>query len=248
MGIMTSASPEFVEAPAPHDEPHDAGIANRLNWLRAAVLGANDGIVSVAGIVMGVAGATSNVNTIAVAGIAGLTAGALSMAVGEYVSVSTQRDTEEALLAKEAAELRDDAEFELKELAEIYQGKGLSGELAHKVAVELTEHDALRAHAEAELGISLDDLTKPWSAAIASMISFTIGALLPLLTIVSVSDGFRLPCTVAAVVIALVATGLLSATAGGAGRRRAVIRNVVGGVLAMAVTYAIGSAVGTRIS
>lgn len=245
MESVISPSPELVEA---HDEPHDSGITNRLNWLRAAVLGANDGIVSVAGIVMGVAGATSHVNTIAVAGIAGLTAGALSMGVGEYVSVSTQRDTEQALLAKEAAELADDAEFELMELTQIYRHKGLSEKLAHQVAVELTEHDALRAHAEAELGIDPDDLTNPWSAAVASMVSFTIGALLPLLTIIAVPDGFRLPCTVAAVVLALIVTGVLSATAGGAGRRRAVIRNVLGGVLAMAVTYAIGAAVGTRVS
>lgn len=245
---MSSPTPEFIEAADAHDEPHDSGIGNRLNWLRAAVLGANDGVVSVAGIVMGVAGATSHANTIAVAGIAGLTAGALSMAVGEYVSVSTQRDTEQALLAKEAAELRDDAEFELLELAQIYRDKGLSETLAHQVAVELTEHDALRAHAEAELGIDPDDLTNPMSAALASMVSFTIGALVPLLTIIAVPDGFRIPCTVLAVVLALVLTGVLSANAGGAGRRRAVIRNVLGGVLAMAVTYAIGSAVGTRVS
>lgn len=241
-------SQEFVVTEVPHDEPHDAGVASRLNWLRAAVLGANDGVVSVAGIVMGVAGATSNVNTIAVAGIAGLTAGALSMGVGEYVSVSTQRDTEQALLAKEEAELRDDAAFELAELTDIYRGKGLSAELAHQVAVELTEHDALRAHAEAELGIDPDDLTNPLHAAWASMIAFTIGALLPLITIITVSNGFRVPATVAAVVIALFITGVLSANAGGAGRRRAVLRNVLGGVLAMVVTYAIGAAVGTRIA
>ncbi|MGN6160618.1 MAG: VIT1/CCC1 transporter family protein [Marmoricola sp.] len=248
---MTSApnpSAEFEAAAEDHDEPHDAGITNRLNWLRAAVLGANDGIVSVAGIVLGVAGATSKVSTIAVAGIAGLTAGALSMAVGEYVSVSTQRDTEQALLAKEAAELRDDAEFELEELTQIYRDKGLSDGVARQVAQELTEHDALRAHAEAELGIDPDDLTNPWSAAIASMISFTIGALLPLIAIVVIPDGLRVPLTVLAVVLALAITGVLSANAGGAGRRRAVFRNVFGGLLAMVVTYAIGSLVGTRVS
>lgn len=248
MSSVSNSSAEFEAAAEAHDEPHDSGITNRLNWLRAAVLGANDGIVSVAGIVLGVAGATSHVNTIAVAGIAGLTAGALSMAVGEYVSVSTQRDTEQALLAKEAAELRDDAEFELEELTQIYRNKGLSDEVARRVAVELTEHDALRAHAEAELGIDPDDLTNPMSAALASMVSFTIGALLPLLTIVIIPDGWRVPMTVLAVVLALAITGVLSANAGGAGRRRAVLRNVLGGVLAMAVTYAIGSAVGTRVS
>lgn len=247
MTAGSGASPDATAA-AEHDEPHDGGISNRLNWLRAAVLGANDGIVSVAGIVLGVAGATSRVNSIAIGGIAGLTAGALSMAVGEYVSVSTQRDTERALLAKEAEELRDDADVELDELVQIYRDKGLSEDVARQVAIELTEHDALRAHAEAELGIDPDDLTNPLSAALASMLSFTIGALLPLLTIVIVPDGFRIPMTVVAVVIALVITGVLSARAGGAGRRRAVIRNVFGGVLAMAVTYAIGSVVGTRVS
>lgn len=248
MDDMSSSSPDYAEAAAAHDEPHDAGISNKLNWLRAAVLGANDGVVSVAGIVVGVAGATSQVHTIAVAGIAGLTAGALSMAVGEFVSVSTQRDTEQALLAKEAEELRDDADFELEELTQIYRDKGLSEPVARQVAVELTAHDALRAHAEAELGIDPDDLTNPLNAALASMLAFTIGALLPLLTIVLMPDGFRVPMTVIAVVIALVITGVLSAAAGGAGRRRAVLRNVFGGLLAMAVTYAIGAAVGTRVS
>ena len=162
---------DAVDAPVgPHeDEPHVHGIGNRLSWLRAGVLGANDGIVSTAGIVMGVAGATSERPTILVAGVAGLVAGALSMAAGEYVSVSTQRDSEEALLDKERRELRDDPDDELAELADLYVQKGLSPDLASRVAVELTEHDALGAHAEAELGIDPDDLTSPWQAAWASM-------------------------------------------------------------------------------
>jgi len=232
----------------PHvDEPHDESLGNRLNWLRAAVLGANDGIVSVAGIVMGVAGATANSDTIFVGGLAGLVAGALSMAAGEYVSVSTQRDTEQALLAKESAELQEDPEDELAELAGLYQQKGLTHELAVEVAKQLTAHDALGAHAEAELGIDPDDLTNPWHAAFASMAAFTVGALLPLLTITLFPSSIRVLATVVAVVLALLLTGWLSASAGGAGRRRAMIRNVAGGLLAMLVTYLIGDLVGRSV-
>src|SRR6478609_6259240 len=199
----------------PHeDEPHDTGINNRLNWLRAAVLGANDGIVSTAGLVVGVAGATSDRTAIMVAGVAGLAAGALSMAAGEYVSVSTQRDSEHALLEKERRELVEEPEEELAELAGIYVAKGLSEELAMQVAEELTAHDALRAHAEAELGIDPDDLTNPWHAAFASMAAFTVGALLPLLTITLVPDNLRIWVTVVAVGLALALTGWLSASSG----------------------------------
>jgi VIT1/CCC1 family predicted Fe2+/Mn2+ transporter len=232
----------------PHsDEPHEDGIGIRLNALRAAVLGANDGIVSVAGMVMGVAGATSVTHTIFVGGMAGLVAGALSMGAGEYVSVSTQRDTEQALLAKEARELREEPDEELAELAGIYRDKGLTQELALEVAKQLTEHDALGAHAEAELGIDPEALTNPWHAAWASMVSFTVGALLPLLTITLIPSAARIGATVVAVVLALVLTGWLSATAGEANRTRAILRNVAGGLLAMGVTYLIGSLVGTRI-
>jgi len=238
-----------VDATAgPHeDEPHDTGINNRLNWLRAAVLGANDGIVSTAGLVVGVAGATSDRTAILVAGVAGLAAGALSMGAGEYVSVSTQRDSEHALLEKERRELVEEPEEELAELAGIYMDKGLSEELALQVARELTEHDALRAHAESELGIDPDDLTNPWHAAWASMLSFTVGALLPLLTIVLFASGYRVPVTVATVVIALAITGWASARFGYGPRRPAVIRNVGGGLFAMVVTYVIGALIGSRI-
>src|SRR3954451_22808698 len=169
----------------PHaHEPHDSGAAAvLLNWLRAAVLGANDGIVSTAGLVMGVAGATTDRTAIFIAGLAGLVAGALSMAAGEYVSVSTQRDTEQALLAKERRELEEEPDEELAELAGLYMDKGLSEDTARQVALELTSHDALAAHAEVELGIDPDALTNPWQAALASMIAFTVGALLPMLMI-----------------------------------------------------------------
>src|SRR5689334_20603437 len=196
-------------------EEHTQSIGARLNWLRAGVLGANDGIVSVAGIVVGVAGATSDRGTIFTAGTAGLVAGALSMAAGEYVSVSTQRDTEKALLDKERRELREMPEEELRELAEIYEGKGLSSELAHEVAVQLTKHDALGAHAEAELGIDPNELTNPWHAAWASMSAFTVGALLPLVAILLPPPGGRVAITAVAVVVALAVTGWVSARLGG---------------------------------
>jgi vacuolar iron transporter family protein len=246
--MTTDADP--VEVPiGPHDgEPHEEGLNSRLNWLRAGVLGANDGIVSTAGIVMGAAGATSDRTTILVAGVAGLVAGALSMAAGEYVSVSTQRDSELALLEKERRELEEDPKDELAELAGLYVEKGLSEELALEVAEQLTEHDALGAHAEAELGIDPDDLTSPWQAALASMLSFTLGALLPLLTITLVAAGARIPVTVIAVAVALALTGFVSARLGHGPTGRAVARNVGGGLFAMAVTYAVGSLLGTQIS
>lgn len=232
----------------PHDdEPHDTGFNNRLNWLRAAVLGANDGIVSTAGLVVGVAGATSDRTAILIAGVAGLAAGALSMGAGEYVSVSTQHDSEHALLDKERRELVEQPEEELAELADIYVGKGLSEKLALQVAQELTAHDALGAHAEAELGIDPDDLTNPWTAAWASMISFTVGALLPLLTIVLLTPQLRVPLTMAAVVVALAFTGWASAKFGYGPTRRAILRNTAGGLFAMVATYGIGALVGTQI-
>ncbi len=230
-----------------HDEAHDGSFATRLNWLRAAVLGANDGIVSTAGLVIGVAAATTDRGIVLTAGLAGLAAGAMSMGVGEYVSVSTQRDTERSLLAKEVRELQEEPEAELAELAGIYAGKGLSPDLAHRVAVELTAHDALGAHAEAELGIDPDNLTNPWHAAWASMVAFTVGALLPLIAIVLPSVSWRVPVTVLAVVVALAGTGIISARLGDSDARRATLRVVIGGLLAMAVTFAIGSLVGTQV-
>jgi VIT1/CCC1 family predicted Fe2+/Mn2+ transporter len=194
--------------------------------------------------VVGVAGATSERAAIATAGVAGLVAGALSMAAGEYVSVSTQRDTERALLEKERRELQEMPEQELEELTDIYRGKGLSPELARRVAEELTAHDAFAAHVDAELGIDPDDLTNPWHAAIASALAFTVGAMLPLLAILLPSTALRVPVTFVAVVVALLVTGWLSARLGDAARTRAMWRNVVGGALAMLVTYGVGQAFG----
>lgn len=228
-------------------EEHGAGLGQRLNWLRAGVLGANDGIVSVASLVVGVAGATTDNAALLTAGIAGLVGGAISMALGEYVSVSSQRDSERALIAKESEELRTMPDAELAELTSLYRDRGLSEETARKVAEELTAHDALAAHAEVELGIDPDDLTNPWNAALASMLSFTLGALLPLLTILLVAQDFRVTVTVVAVVAALALTGWASAKFGYGSPRMAVLRNVLGGLLAMAVTHGIGQLVGTQV-
>jgi VIT1/CCC1 family predicted Fe2+/Mn2+ transporter len=243
---MTDSETEVPVGPHP-DEPHVRGFNNRLNWLRAAVLGANDGIVSTASLVIGAAGATSERSAIVIAGVAGLAAGAMSMGAGEYVSVSTQRDSELALLAKERRELREEPEEELLELAGLYADKGLDDDLAMQVAKALTANDALAAHAEVELGIDPDDISSPWHAAYASMLSFTVGALLPLLTMTLTPADVGIWLTVGAVVLALAFTGWASARLGYSPPRRAVFRNVMGGLFAMAVTYGIGSALGTQI-
>ncbi|MEU9290340.1 VIT family protein [Streptomyces sp. NPDC048275] len=227
-----------------HDEAHGEALGSRLNWLRAAVLGANDGIVSTAGLVVGVAGATDDRSTLLTAGLAGLLAGSMSMASGEYVSVSTQRDSELAALATEKRELKEQPEAELEELTELLQGRGLSREVAHEAAVQLTERDALKAHARVELGIDPDALTSPWNAAGASFLAFTVGALLPLLAIVLPPADWRLWVTVVSVLAALVLTGWSSARLGAAEARRAVLRNVAGGALAMVVTYGAGALLG----
>ncbi|MCX5413445.1 VIT family protein [Streptomyces sp. NBC_00059] len=227
-----------------HDEPHGGGLGARLNWLRAAVLGANDGVVSTAGLVVGVAGATGDRSTLLTAGLAGLLAGSMSMAAGEYVSVSTQRDSEKSALETEKRELRETPEAELAELTGLLEGKGLSNELAGEAAVQLTQRDALRAHAEVELGIDPDELTNPWHAAGASFLAFTAGALLPLLAIVLPPSWLRLPVTVLSVLAALAATGWWSARLGEAPAGRAVLRNMAGGAVAMAVTYGAGALLG----
>ncbi|KUO22612.1 VIT1/CCC1 transporter family protein [Streptomyces dysideae] len=227
-----------------HGEAHGGTLGSRLNWLRAGVLGANDGIVSTAGLVVGVAGATDDRSALLTAGLAGLLAGSMSMAAGEYVSVSTQRDSEQAALAVERRELREQPEAELEELTELLEERGLTRAVAMDAAVQLTERDALRAHARVELGIDPDDLTNPWQAAGASFLAFTAGALLPLLAMVLPPATGRLPITVASVLAALVLTGWSSARLGAAEPVRAVLRNVAGGALAMGVTYAAGSLLG----
>ncbi len=240
--IGTDADPQHW-----HEQTRVAS-GNRINALRAAVLGANDGIVSTAGIVMGVAGATSSRTALLIAGTAGLVAGAMSMGTGEYVSVSTQRDSERSILRLEAQELAAMPETEQRELARMYEEKGLDADLAALVAAQLTAHDALAAHADIEFGIDPDELTNPWLAAWTSMISFTLGALLPLLCVLLVPADARIGLIVAAVALALAITGLVSAKLSLSPRSRAIVRNVLGGLLAMGVTYLIGSLVGLGLS
>lgn len=221
-------------------EPHVASTRSTLNWLRAAVLGANDGIISLSGLVIGVAGATDSRAAIITAGVAGLFAGAFSMAAGEFVSVSTQRDSEQALLNKERRELADMPDAEQIELTTLYLRKGLSKETAALVAAELTAHDAFAAHVDIELGIDPEDLTNPWQAAGASAVAFIAGALIPLVAVVLLPAQYRVFGTVAAVVVALLVTGMLSARVSNTSSFRATTRVVAGGILAMAVTYAVG--------
>lgn len=240
---MTDADSNAVH----EGEPHADGLAGRLNRLRAAVLGANDGIVSEAGLVVGVAGATTDQTALLVAGLAGLVAGAVSMALGEYVSVSSQRDAETALVDKERRELAETPEQELAELAAIYRGKGLRATTADQVALELTEHDALAAHLEAELHLDQDDLVSPVQAALASASSFVLGAALPLLAILVTSIAWRVPVTVLAVLVALAFTGATSARLAGGDAHRAVLRLVVGGAVGLAATYGIGVAFGAGL-
>ncbi|MEY4321328.1 MAG: hypothetical protein RL167_56 [Actinomycetota bacterium] len=222
-------------------------MAAKLNWLRAGVLGANDGIVSTAGLVMGVAGATTDSNAILIAGVAGLVAGSISMAGGEYTSVSAQKDSEKASLEKERKELAEQPEVELRELAWFYEQKGLSFELATKVAKELTAKDALKAHAEAELGIDSEQHVSPSQAALASFVAFAGGSVLPLLAVTGPWVDYRIQVTVAAVVASLAITGYVGAKIGGARSTSAIIRNVVVSLLTMGITYGIGTLVGTSV-
>jgi len=225
-------------------EPHSLKFAPRLNWLRAGILGANDGIVSIAALVVGVAAATSDIGPIVVAGIAGIIAGALSMGLGEYVSVSSQRDSEAALIKRERQELEDFPDEEIAELADIYQGRGLSPATAALVAQELTAHDAVAAHLEAELGIDEQQLTNPWHAAISSAVSFLAGAVLPMLAIALAPETIRIPLTFAASVVALALTGGIGAYLGQSPMMRPIIRVTAGGALALGLTWGIGNLLG----
>jgi len=218
-----------------------------MNWLRAGVLGANDGIVSTAGLVVGVASATAATGPIFTAGIAGVVAGAVSMALGEYVSVSSQRDTERSLLAEERAELNLHPDEELDELTALYVRKGLQHATARQVAEELTEHDAFAAHADAELGIDPHALTNPLHAAGASAFAFIVGSLLPLIAILLPPPGVRIVVTFVVVLLALAVTGAVSAHLGTARKTAAVARLVLGGALALLVTFGIGRLVGVAV-
>ena len=238
----------MTDSTSPHPvEAHTTGLGGKLNVLRAGVLGAQDGIVSTAGLVVGVAGASADSGVLLIAGLAGLVSGSLSMAGAESVSVSAQKDTEMAVLEKERWELATMPEAELSELAGLYEEKGLTPGLAHQVAVQLHANDALAAHAETELGLDPTERANPWNAAVTSAISFALGALLPLLAISLTPALVRVPVTFVVVVVALAVTGLVSARLGGAPRGRAILRNVLIGVFAMAVTYGIGTLIGTTM-
>ena len=234
------------QAPSGHpDEPHAlSGLSRQLNWLRAGVLGANDGIVSVAAVVIGVAGAGASAATLRTSGLAALVGGALSMALGEYVSVSSQRDAQTTLIAKEREELATEPEAELDELAGLYEERGLSATTARQVAVELPAHDALAAHLSAELNLTEDDVVSAGHAAFASAVSFLAGGLLPFLAVVLLPASVRVPVTFVAVLLALAATGYLSARVNDAPRLRPTVRLVAGGAAALAATFAIGAALG----
>ena len=230
-----------------YDLPSDQADNSKLNKLRAAVLGANDGIVSISSVVMGVAGATSDPKAISIAGLAALIAGALSMAVGEYVSVSSQSDAEKAFISLEKVDLRDNPDYELDELAREYMKQGVSQKLARQVASELTQKDALRAHLRMHFNLDPDDINNPWHAAIASLLAFTAGGIVPFVTIVFTPHAWRIPSTVIAVIFALFVVGFLSAHAGNASKGRAITRVVFGGLMAMVITYLVGVLFGTAV-
>jgi VIT1/CCC1 family predicted Fe2+/Mn2+ transporter len=227
-----------------HDEQHRS---HRAGWLRAAVLGANDGLVSTACLVVGMAASGASAPTVRTAGIAGLVAGALSMAVGEYVSVASQRDTEEADLAIERQALEDHPHQELEELTAIYVGRGLAPDLAGEVARQLTAADALGAHARDEIGLTPTAAARPLQAAWSSGLAFTTGALVPVLTFHLAPAGDQEVVVFAVALLALALLGVASAALGGARRGRSVTRVAVGGLLAMAVTLGVGAATGSVV-
>ncbi|ODS59633.1 MAG: hypothetical protein ABS36_00100 [Acidobacteria bacterium SCN 69-37] len=227
----------------PHRHP-EAHLVSRIGWLRAAVLGANDGIVSTASLIVGVAAAAASTSDVLVAGVAGLVAGAMSMAAGEYVSVSSQADTERADLARERAELATQPDLEREELARIYMDRGVSVDLARQVADELMAHDALGAHARDELGISEVTTARPIQAALTSAATFATGAALPLAMVVAVPRSALVLAVSMASLVCLAALGAVGARAGGANVTKATLRVTLWGAVAMAVTAGIGAVFG----
>lgn len=252
------AKNDFIVFPKTMTDPNDASqaaleftrnsAANKLNRLRAGVLGANDGILSTSGLILGVSASPGiSPTTILIAGVAAVVAGSISMAGGEYTSVSAQRDSEKATIALETKELANNPKGELRQLAWFYEQKGISPKLAIKVATELTQKDALKAHAEAELGIDSQNHVSPIQAALSSFVAFGIGGLLPLLALIGPWVGYRIQATIASVVLALILTGYLGAKIGGAKAGRGIIRNLVVSLLSMGITYAIGHLVGSAL-
>lgn len=228
----------------PHSEHH---LVERIGWLRAAVLGANDGIISTASLIVGVATAATTQNEVLIAGVAGLVAGSMSMAAGEYVSVSSQSDTEQADLARERKELSDNVDFEKEELAQIYVKRGLELPLARQVAQQLMTKDALTAHARDELGISEITTARPVQAALTSAVTFSVGAAMPLIMVVVSTKGTLIPVVSAASLGFLALLGAIGARAGGANILRATARVTFWGALAMALTAGIGKVFGTVV-
>ena len=241
-GSERDSVPDSV--PEPKIERH---LSDRVPWLRAAVLGANDGIVSTASLMLGVHASDAASSAVVTAGLAGLVAGALSMSVGEYVSVSSQRDSELADLEKERMELEHYPEAELRELTEIWVQRGLDRELASEVAVQLTAHDPLKAHLRDELNLELDSLARPTQAAVVSAVSFALGAAVPLLVGWLAASGTRSWALPVAALLALAITGALGARVGGGLSWRASLRVLLGGGVAMAATALIGSLIGTAV-
>jgi VIT1/CCC1 family predicted Fe2+/Mn2+ transporter len=236
-----------VKTEHPWEGPDEARVSARLNWLRAGVLGANDGIVSMAALLVGVAAADPGPEAILTAGIAGIAAGALSMGIGEYVSVSSQRDAEEAQLAREEQWQRDRPEWEMEQLVRLNMETGMTEATARAAAEEQHAHDPLAIHAKMHLGIDPDGLVSPWQAGVASLIAFTAGGIAPLLTTLLLPASVAIPATFVVVILALAVTGLTGARLGHARRGRALVRNVIGGAAAMVITYGIGSLVGTHL-
>jgi len=228
------------------DHNHDHK-SHRIGWLRAAVLGANDGIVSTSSLIIGVAAAQASIGQILIAGLSGLVAGAMSMAAGEYVSVSSQADTENADLELEKKHLEEHPEFELEELSTIYQNRGLDAVLAKEVARQLMEHDALGAHARDEIGISEDGRAQPIQAALYSAVTFSIGAALPLATAYLIPLDQLIPAVAIYSLIFLAILGILAARAGGASKTIGALRVTFWGALAMAITAGVGNLIGTVI-
>ncbi len=227
-----------------HLERH---VVSRIGWLRAAVLGANDGIISTASLILGVAAATPASSDVLIAGVAGIVAGAMAMAAGEYVSVSSQSDTEQADLAREQRELDDDITHEHEELVQIYTARGVAPELARQVATQLMAKDALGAHARDELGISAMTTARPVQAALTSAATFAVGAAMPLAMVLAAPAGLLVPVVTAASLLFLAVLGAVGARAGGANMLRATARVTFWGALAMALTAGIGALVGHAV-
>jgi VIT1/CCC1 family predicted Fe2+/Mn2+ transporter len=228
---------------------HDRLMHRNINKVRASVLGANDGVVSIAALVIGVAAApTMAAQQIAIAGFAGLAAGALSMAAGEFVSVSSQRDTEDAQLARERKWHEERPEWELEQLVKLNISTGMSEKVARLAAHEQTKHDPIAAHARMHLGITdTEVLTRPIQASMASLVAFTVGGTIPILTILLFSPALRIPLTFAIAIACVAGTGAASASIVRAPRKRAMLRNVIGGILALSITYGIGTLVGFAV-